>query len=142
MKKAYVILRKGFEYDDSVYTSQEGGHPNLIVFSKKEAYDKIRDLNIKEFKENTISDYSYELDEILNVTIDEYRTFNDKLMEKYGKPIQRHQWESFDDKLHPQANEDEINEYLKMVSFSFYEVVETEIDISSLRNEQINQILS
>jgi hypothetical protein len=87
MKKAYVILRKGFEYDDSVYTSQEGGHPNLIVFSKKEAYDKIRDLNIKEFKENTISDYSYELDEILNVTIDEYRTFNDKLMANLHKDI-------------------------------------------------------
>ncbi len=142
MKKAYVILRKGFEYDDSVYNSQEGGHPSLVVFSKEDAKLKVKELNIKQFKECNLSEYSYEMDEILNVDYEEYNKFNEDLETKYGKPKSKNQWETFEDRLHPMANESEIEQYMKMVSFSFYEIIETDIDISSLRNEQINQILN
>ena len=51
MEKAYVILRKGFEYDDNIYSETEGGSPSLIVFSKEDAMKKVDELNIKEYKE-------------------------------------------------------------------------------------------
>ena len=47
MEKAYVILRKGFEYDDNIYNESEGGTPNLIVFSKEDAQLKVKELNIE-----------------------------------------------------------------------------------------------
>jgi hypothetical protein len=41
MEKAYVILKKGFEYDDNIYSETEGGNPSLIVFSKEDAMKKV-----------------------------------------------------------------------------------------------------
>jgi hypothetical protein len=39
------------------------------------------------------------------------------------------------------ANEEEANQYVKMVSISFYESVETDIDTQSLREKQVSSIL-
>ena len=141
MKKAYVILKKGFEYDDNIYNESEGGTPNLIVFSKEDAELKVKELNIEEFKHSSISEFSYDMEDVLNVEIDEYEKFNESLNTKYGKPESKHRWDSFENKLHPMANEEEANQYLKMVSISFYESVETDIDTQSLREKQVSSIL-
>jgi hypothetical protein len=141
MKKAYVILKKGFEYDDNIYNEVEGGTPNLIIFSKEDAQSKVDELNIEELKNCSISDYSYDLEDCLNVEIDEYVKFNESLNTKYGKPESKNRWDSFENKLHPMANEEEANQYVKMVSISFYEAVETDIDVQSLREKQVSSIL-
>lgn len=141
MKKAYVILKKGFEYDDNIYNESDGGTPNLIVFSKEDAQLKVNELNIQELKNCSISEYSYDMEDILNVEIDEYDKFNESLNTKYGKPESKNRWDSFENKLHPMANEEEANRYIKMVSISFYEAVETDIDVQSLREKQVSSIL-
>ena len=141
MKKAYVILKKGFEYDDNIYNESDGGTPNLIVFSKEDAQLKVNELNIQELKNCSISEYSYDMEDILNVEIDEYDKFNESLNTKYGKPESKNRWDSFENKLHPMANEEEANQYIKMVSISFYEAVETDIDVQSLREKQVTSIL-
>jgi hypothetical protein len=141
MKKAYVILKKGFEYDDNIYNEVEGGTPNLIIFSKEDAQLKVNELNIQELKNCSISEYSYDMEDILNVEIDEYDKFNESLNTKYGKPESKNRWDSFENKLHPMANEEEANQYIKMVSISFYEAVETDIDVQSLREKQVSSIL-
>jgi hypothetical protein len=141
MKKAYVILKKGFEYDDNIYNESDGGTPNLIVFSKEDAQLKVNELNIQELKNCSISEYSYDMEDILNVEIDEYDKFNESLNTKYGKPESKNRWDSFENKLHPMANEEEANQYVKMVSISFYEAVETDIDVQSLREKQVTSIL-
>jgi hypothetical protein len=141
MKKAYVILKKGFEYDDNIYNESDGGTPNLIVFSKEDAQLKVNELNIQELKNCSISEYSYDMEDILNVEIDEYDKFNESLNTKYGKPESKNRWDSFENKLHPMANEEEANQYVKMVSISFYEAVETDIDVQSLREKQVSSIL-
>lgn len=141
MKKAYVILKKGFEYDDNIYNESDGGTPNLIVFSKEDAQLKVNELNIQELKNCSISEYSYDMEDILNVGIDEYDKFNESLNTKYGKPESKNRWDSFENKLHPMANEEEANQYIKMVTISFYEAVETDIDVQSLREKQVSSIL-
>ena len=140
MKKAYVILRKGFEYDDNIYSETEGGSPSLIVFSKEEAQQKVYELNIKEYKECSLSTYSYDMEDILNVEIDEYDSFNESLNQKYGKTEAKNKWDS-ENTLHRMANEEECKKYDEMVSMSFYEFVETDIDTESLRNKQLESIL-
>jgi hypothetical protein len=142
MEKAYVILRKGFEYDDNIYNESEGGTPNLIVFSKEDAKKKVYELNAKEYQQSSLNEYSYDLEDSLSVDVSEYEEFNDSLTTKYGKPELKNKWESSENRLHPMANEEEIKKYMSMVKLSFYEAVETDIDVQSLREKQINQILN
>jgi len=142
MEKAYVILRKGFEYDDNIYNESEGGTPNLIVFSKEDAKKKVYELNAKEYQQSSLNEYSYDLEDSLSVDVSEYEEFNDSLTTKYGKPELKNKWESSENRLHPMANEEEIKKYMSMVKLSFYEAVETDIDVQSLREKQISQILN
>ena len=142
MEKAYVILKKGFEYDDNIYNESEGGTPNLIVFSKEDAKKKVYELNAKEYQQSSMNEYSYDLEDSLSVDVSEYEEFNDSLTTKYGKPELKNKWESSENRLHPMANEEEIKKYMSMVKLSFYEAVETDIDVQSLREKQISQILN
>lgn len=142
MEKAYVILRKGFEYDDNIYNESEGGSPSLIVFSKEDAMKKVNELNIKEYKECSLHEYSYDLEDSLNVEVSEYEEFNESLSTKYGKPESKNRWDSFENRLHPMANEEETQKYMSMVKLSFYEAVETDIDVQSYREQKITEILN
>ena len=142
MEKAYVILRKGFEYDDNIYNESEGGTPNLIVFSKEDADKKVDELNAKEFKQCSLNEYSYDLEDSLCVDLSEYDEFNDSLTAKYGKPELKNKWESSENRLHPMANEEETKKYMSMVKLSFYEAMETDIDIRSYREKKITEILN
>ena len=141
--KAYVILRKGFEYDDNIYTCyNDGGKPDLIVFTEEEAYEKVRELNIAEYKQESLTSYSYGLDEVLNVDQDEYFEFCEKLIEKYGKIELKNSWDSSENRLHPMANDEESKIYSEMVNLTFFLYMETEIDTQSFRNKRINDTLS
>ena len=141
MKKAYVILKKGFEYDDNIYNEVDGGRPSLVVFHKGDADDKAYELNIQEYKEVNITDYGYGLDEVLKVDEDVYYDFNKSLVEKYGEIKKQGSWDRTESRLHPMANDEESKKYAKMLEISFYEVVETDLDMKSYRDTKINSIL-
>lgn len=141
MNKAYIVMKKGYEYDDNTYSETEGGHPQIVCFSKEDAKMKVKELNAKEYQEVSILDYAYE-DDCLNVEWDDFEKFNNSLVEKYGKIKTKYSWDNTENRLHPSANEDEVNEYCKMVTVSFYEVVEVDVDTPSYREEKINNILN
>lgn len=142
MKTGFVILRKGFEYNDEINNPIEGGHPHLIVFSRDEAKKVVDELNSKEFKQTSLNEYAYDLMDVLDVTLEEYNYFNDSLVQKYGQIVINNRWESVENRLHPMANEEEVKKYCDMVSFSFYEVIETELSQQSFRDRQINDIIN
>jgi hypothetical protein len=142
MEKAYVILKKGFEYDDNIYNELEGGTPDLIVFSKEDAIEKIKLLNINEYKENSLQNYCYNINDVLDVDLEKYKDFNKSLDEKYGKPEEKNKWYSFEYKLHPMANKEEAEKYADMVGITFYEMIETDIDLKSYRDEKLKKILN
>jgi len=141
--KAYVILRKGFEYDDNIYSGNEGGGgtPDTIVFSKEEAMQKVYELNIKEYKTESISMYSYDIEDCLNVEKEKYYDFCQSLVDKYGPIEKKDRWSSVENTLHPMADEKEAKIYDSMVDLSFFEMHETEIDMQSFRNHRINETL-
>ncbi len=138
--KSYVILQKGFEYNDEIYSDSEGGSPSLVTFDLEGAKNKVKELNISEYKKVSLRDYAYDMEDVLSVDEDTFLAFNRKLREKYGE-IQTRWREDVHYMLHPSANEEEANEYASMVTISFYEYVETEIDLQSFRNERINDVL-
>lgn len=135
-------MRKGFEYNDEIYSEQEGGTPDCIFFEKEEARQRATELNIKEYKETSLSDYSYDIEDLLNVSVDEYSEFLDTLNKKYGEIQSSNRWDNTENRLHPMANKEESNKYSEMISLSFYDVYEANVDKSSLRNKKINEVIS
>ena len=141
MNKAYIVMKKGYEYDDNIYNETEGGTPKTVCFSKEDAIEKAKELNVKEYQFNSITEFSYEYENCVNVEWGVFENFNKSLIEKYGKIKTKYSWDNTENRLHPSANEHEINEYCKMVTVSFYEVVEVDVDMSSWRDSQINSIV-
>jgi len=141
--KAYVILRKGFEYDDNIYHEYGGGGgtPDIIVFSKEDAIKKVEEMNIEEFKVENIANYSYDIEDVLNVDLEEYEKFNQKLVEKYGVIDKKDVWTSNVNILHPKANKEEARQYDKMINLTFFEFKETNMDMQSFREQRINETL-
>lgn len=141
--KAYVILRKGFEYDDNIYSEFNGGGgtPCKIFFSQKEANQKVIEMNIQEYKTESINMYSYDIEDCLNVSSEEYFDFCQSLLDKYGPIEKKDRWSSVENILHPKADETEARIYESMVNIVFFEWHETEIDIQSFRNQRINETL-
>ncbi len=135
-------MRKGYEYDDNIYNENEGGTPQIVCFSKEEAKQRAKDMNINEYRKTNIGDYSYEYESLVNCSWDEFDDFNKSLIEKYGPIPKPNKWGDTENLLHPNANNEEVEKYHSMVSFSFYDVCETDIDIASWRNQQINSIVN
>jgi hypothetical protein len=140
---AYVILQKGFEYNDEVY-SQSGsgaGHPHKIFFTKEAAREEVVKMNINEFKQTNITEYSYEIEDICDDP-DELLEFCNSLNEKYGEIESKDVWNIPDEyRLHNMATDEEANQYSKMVDLDFYEMVEVEVDQQDLRESKLNQII-
>jgi len=140
--KAYVIMQKGYEYDDNIYNSTEGGTPTKVFFNKEDAYLEKDRLEIKYMKETDITSYSYSIEDELKVEIDEVKSFLESLNNKYGTPAPLNKWDSFGEfQLNPMASYEESKKFLKMHSVRFYEISEVEVDLPSLRDSQIDRIL-
>lgn len=140
--KAYVILQKGFEYNDEVYTESDGGNPKIVCFSKEDARAKVEQLNFDEYKQRSLSEYTYDIEDVLSVDVEEYESFNESLVEKYGPIVAANRWDDTENILHPKANLEESKKYSEMVSTSFYDVVETEVDVESYRDYKIGEIIN
>ena len=63
---AFVILQKGFEYNDEIYSQSEsgGGNPHKIFFTREGCSEEVERMNIKQFKETNITEYSYDVEDV------------------------------------------------------------------------------
>jgi hypothetical protein len=115
---AYLILQKGFEYNDEINLSSGGGHPQKIFFSLDTDLTEICD----------------DQEKLLN--------FCDSLNQKYGKIEYKDRWSQPDEfRLNPLANEEESKAYASMIDLNFYEVVSVEVDQQDMRDSKLNQLL-
>lgn len=140
--KGYIVLEKGFEYDDNIYHELDGGggQPKKIFFTKLAGQEEINRLNIERFKNLNISHYTYSIEDICDP--DRVSQFVSMLNEKYGKVESKNKWDSADSyRLHKSANEEESLEYLSMVGLRFFELVEVDIDTQDMRDNKINTII-
>lgn len=145
--KAYVILNKGYEYNDEIYSEPEsgGGTPKKIFFTKSDAQKEVLKLNIEEMKETDIESYAYDLSDIVD-DIEGLRKFVESLDNKYGKPAPKNTWNRRGDwTLNEKATEEESIKYMRQVNLSFYDIVETEVDendfIKTFRESKLKEIL-
>lgn len=141
--KAFVLMEKGYEYDDNYYNPTDGGSPQKIFFDYDQALIEKIKLDIKKFKAHSFESYVYYEDiEYVIEDMNKFKKFNEKLKEKYGEPAYTNPWNRLEEyQLHPSANEEESNEFVRMVDFSYYEVQEVDVDKNSFRNHQIESVL-
>lgn len=141
--KAYIILRKRFEYNDEIYSQPDsgGGTPEKVFFTKEDAKQEILRLNIEEMKETDIEHYTYDIGDLVT-DLDGFKEYIKSLNEKYGKPTPKNQWDRPDQyRLNSNATYEESSKYMRYVNLSFYELAETEVDVPSLREAKLNEIL-
>jgi hypothetical protein len=98
-------------------------------------------MNIEEYKNENIANYSYDMEDVLTVDIDTYDNFNKSLVEKYGAIEKKDAWSSYENILHPMASKEESIEYEKMINITFFEFKETGMDMQSFREQRINETL-
>ena len=144
--KVYVILQRGFEYDDEIYSNHESGSgfPQTVFFTKPGALEQTRKLNIEEFKTTNISDYCYEIEDICD-DVEKLKELVKQFKQKYGEcPPSKSVWERKPDewRLHPDVTDEEAKQYVKLINLEFYEVVETEVDVQDMRESKIENIIS
>ena len=144
--KAYVILQRGFEYDDEIYSNHESGSgfPQTVFFTKPGALEQTRKLNIEEFKTTNISDYCYEIEDLCD-DVEKLKELVKQFKQKYGEcPPSKSVWERKPDewRLHPDVTDEEAKQYVKLINLEFYEVVETEVDVQDMRESKIENITS
>ena len=140
---AYVVLQKGFEYNDEVYSQAESGsgHPHKIFFTEEAAREEVERMNIKELKETNITEYAYDIEDICDYP-DELLEFCNSLNEKYGKIETKDRWNTPDEyRLNSMATDEEAKQYSNMIDLDFYEMVQVEIDQQDLRESKLRQIV-
>jgi hypothetical protein len=139
--RAYILMERGFEYDDNYYNPTEGGNPKKIYFSKKDAEIDKKIFDLERFTSEGPLNYIYDTDDAIKDS-DKMTELTNRLLEKYGAPVFKSSWQRLEEyQLHPNANEEEKEEYIKLMRFSFYEIKEVDVDQSSFRNYQIDSVL-
>lgn len=141
--KAYIIMKKGYEYDDNIYNPTDGGFPQKVFFNREDAEKELKKLEILEMKSTDISNFAYDIKEELNVEEAEFLEFNKSLNEKYGLPTPKYSWDKPSEyQLNNKASEEESQKYLEMVQIRFFEIEEVEVDKASFRDWKIESIIS
>lgn len=139
--KGYVVMEKGFEYNDEINSSTDGGFPKKIYFNVDAVKSAVKNLNLEKLKSESITDYAYDLEDVLSVDVEKFEEFLKRVDENHGgKEPKKNSWIDDTYMIHPKATNEELAEFEKMITLSFYEYVEVEVDVESFRDNQINQV--
>lgn len=142
MSKGYVVLERGFEYNDEYYNEHEdgGGNPTNFFFSLEMAKNKVKELDLQRCKSYSVEEYASSLRERDNKNLAE---FCQSLVEKYGEhPKPKYGWDNTKYKLHHLSSPEEGEIYLSLLKFSFFEIVPVDLDPSDMRENSIEKILN
>ena len=139
----YVVVEKGFEYNDEIHSPNEGGGgiPKKIFFNLNDVQSEVKRLNLEMLKNVNIIDYAYDIEDVVN-DVEEFEALINKINENHGgKEQPKYNWQDYTWKIHSQATDDELSEVYKLVSLSFYDYYVVDIDTQSFRDNQIDRVL-
>ena len=126
MKKGYVILEIGWEYNDETYHTSNYGTtyeaPTTVYTDLEKAKEKAKELEYKSFRGEMIFIYGYEIEDILTV---DTATFVKEWNEMFNKELDLEDY--WNDEVPRDATDEQIEKLMEMVNVRFYEVKEIEI---------------
>ncbi len=132
---AYVVFEKGFEYNDEVYHEAEvnGGAPKRVTFSKDDANRLVVELNRKSIRGCDIRSYAYDIEDLCDPL---------KLEELFTKNGWKWDDDMYDVFIPEEATDNQLDELLEIISLSFFDYQEVELDMTSFRDRQIDNTIS
>lgn len=135
METFYVLMEQGWDYNDEVYFSSEGGHPTKVFTDKEKAEAEANRLSMVDFKRLILSgeirEYAYGLDEILSAEATEEDTLYEEgiFMTLFGKPAEEW-WDSFEYRsratIQGEPTDEQWQKLFSCFNFNFYNVVTVE----------------
>ncbi|MEK6829499.1 MAG: hypothetical protein AABY15_05180 [Nanoarchaeota archaeon] len=127
-KKGYVIQKLGYEYNDETYYRPQdgGGTPEIVLTDEVMAKKRMMELEIKEWRGQSIGNYGYGLDEIAEDELE---------FEKALKAIGLDPEDGWDLDIPKTATDEQIKRLIKASRVRFYEIVEVDIDSSTSKEE-------
>jgi len=90
--KGYVVMEKGFEYNDEINYSAEGGFPKKIYFNIDDVKGEVERLNLEKLKGEDISNYAYNLEDVVK-NVEEFEKVLEKINKNHGgKEVSKYSW--------------------------------------------------
>jgi hypothetical protein len=136
--KGYIILEKGYEYDDNYYNPSEGGHPTKIFYTKPAALEAIDEYEFLAHTDRDVTNY-YGRDHMKSE--DDWRSMCESMTQKYGE-MKSNPWSGNYTRPNIKMTKEERKQYLSnFTEYLFYTIVETEFDTQDMRDHKINSVI-
>lgn len=130
----YVLMERGFDYNDEYYFQIDGGNPSKVFTNRKKADEACEKANLEEFKrlvkEGYIREYSSDgLDGLLSDSATEDDLLYDSGIFKTLFGLTAEDWyeaqwnHNVDDKLKVEPTEEQWKKLMSCFNLDFYEVV-------------------
>jgi hypothetical protein len=138
--KGYIIIEKGYEYDDNYYNPNEdgGGVPTKIFYTKQAAAEALSDYEFQAHTDRNITDYygkDYMKDE------HKWESLCESMEKKYGE-MKPDPWRGQYKRPNIKMSKEERKEYLSLFTKNlFYTIVEAEFDTQDMRDYKINMVI-
>jgi hypothetical protein len=134
--KAYVVIERGSEYNDEIYSPQLVGDPRTIFLDEAVAERVAARRNADWYRDNNILDYCYSLDQVTDLSAAE---LSSKIAAILGRDYQlpnsgESTWARADDPLITgPVTDEQMQRVADLFTLKFYYVVETEFASSDRR---------
>lgn len=134
MTIGYVITEVGYEYNDEIYSQNDGGagNPIKIYLDKAKAEEEVKNMNMDSLFTCDIGDYAYDLEDIIT-DMDELK----KVIKKYDTKEEVNVENSYElgvwfSNNNARFSKEDKGKMFQLISLDFYNLVEVEIDDSVL----------
>lgn len=129
-KKGYVVLQSGWEYNDEVYMSTDGGTPLKVFADRGDAERYAQKMTLEELRKlprDGLASYGYDWGEVFESS-DEEKT-SKLLAEAFGrKRFNLEDWWADGASIPEKISDENLQKVESAIILQFYEVVEVDVD--------------
>lgn len=128
--KAYVVVERGFEYNDEIYDLNEERSPRQVFLDKASALGEAETRNMEQIRQFNPLAFCYGIDEITSLEREELgRRVSEILGQQYQLPGEDVAWEL--DPIFPSwASDDQMRAIAKLFDrLEFFQVIEADVAV-------------
>lgn len=128
--KAYIVVERGFEYNDEIYDLNDDSAPRQVFLDKTSALREAELRNIDQIRQYNPQAFCYGLEEITSQSEEELgRKISEILGGGFEMPPEEDAWEL--DPIFPSsATDDQLKEIFRLFDkLEFFQVVEADVSV-------------
>ncbi len=128
--KAYVVVERGFEYNDEIYDLNEEQSPRHVFLDKTSALREAETRNVEQIRQFNPLAFCYGLDEITSLQREELgRRVSEILGRDFQLPGEEESWD-LDPIFPPAATDEQMRAIAKLFDgLEFFQVIEADVAV-------------